>query len=265
MHERNGAPAPTDMPVGATGNDGAYETMGTPGHDEQVSSPPSPRMPVPVATYVLIVMNVVMYLVTTFFGATSDMLFAEMRLVPSDILDIGHCWSLLTSMFLHAGLAHLVANMYSLFVLGSMCEPIFGRGKYLMTYFIGGVAGGILFSGIHLASGSMVTAVGASGAIFALMGMYGAVLLIARKKAKAAGVDGATIGLDGAWQRYLMLVAINLFVVPMTGNIAWEAHVGGLLAGFCMGMVFLPRTPNGIDADASHGTQPPQSSANPPA
>lgn len=253
MSEQNMTPPPTGMtePDGGRGNPTAPH--------------PGPARFVPAVTYVLIAMNVVMYLATTFLGETSNLLFSEMRLVPSDILDVTHCWSLVTSMFLHAGIAHLLANMYSLFVLGSMCEPIFGWRRYLATYFVGGIAGGLLFSVLHLASGTMVTAVGASGAIFALMGMYGAVLLTARRRAKAAGVDGSAIGLDGAWQRYLVLVAINLFVVPMTGNIAWEAHVGGLATGFCMGFAFLPRTPGGNGTDATHGTQPSQGPSDPKA
>jgi membrane associated rhomboid family serine protease len=169
------------------------------------------------------------------------MLFNEMRLVPSDILDVTHCWTLVSSMFLHAGVAHLLANMYSLFVLGSMCEPVFGRWKYLVTYFAGGIAGGVLFSVMRMASGSMATAVGASGAIFALMGMYAAMLLVAMRRDKANGDGGMSPRLRSAAQRYLVLLAINLFVIPMTGNIAWEAHVGGLVAGVVLGLAFFPR------------------------
>ncbi|MDQ5813794.1 MAG: rhomboid family intramembrane serine protease, partial [Actinomycetota bacterium] len=87
-------------------------------------------------------------------------------LVPALVAE-GEAWRLLTSLFLHSGFTHLALNMISLYFLGSFAEVSFGRSRFLALYFISGIAGGLAY----LYFGAFNSpAVGASGAIFGLLG-----------------------------------------------------------------------------------------------
>lgn len=213
----------------------------------QAVAKPSRR---PILTWALIALNVAMFVLTTFGGGYSMDLFARMRLVPMSF-GIGSIWTLVTSMFLHADLGHLLANMYSLYVLGVICEQMFGRRRYLITYFGGGIAGGLLF--VLLRHGEAAAAVGASGAIFSLLGLYGAFLLQLRKN---AGGDGKAHiqSLDAAWHNFIVILLINAVIVPMQGNIAWEGHLGGFVFGGLYGMWFIARDILRIVSEAPQGS-----------
>lgn len=204
-------------------------------------TPGGPVRYVPIVTYALIAANVAMYVLTTF--APSDSLFQVMVLVPTDVLGTSRLWSLLTSMFLHVNVSHLMANMLSLYAIGPACEREYGRRTYLASYMAGGIVGGITFAAVRLVTGQMATAVGASGAIFSLLGMQGAILLTLMRAARSAvGGDGTVPQpISAAWTRYLTLLGLNLFVIPLAGRVAWEAHVGGLVTGFAIGMLSLRR------------------------
>lgn len=118
---------------------------------------------------------------------------------------------LVTSMFAHGGLLHLGVNMYALWMIGSQLEEKLGPIKYLLVYLASGLLGG----SIYLLSNPTVPAVGASGAIFGLL------------------------GLALPYTRYSMqvvtVVLINVFIGFTIPNIAWQAHLGGLAAGFFLG------------------------------
>lgn len=208
-----------------------------------------------VITWTLIAANVAMYAVTMLTGGHASPIFNSLKLIPAN-LGVSNCWTLVTSMFLHSDLGHLTANMYSLYVLGSMCEHMFGRGKYLLTYFGGGIAGGLMF--VLLRQGSLTGVVGASGAIFALMGLYGAFLLILRKKV-GTGNANATAVIEQAIRNFAIILAINAVMVPLMGNIAWEGHLGGLLFGFLVGLPMVPSLPATSQADGNASqAQPPR-------
>jgi membrane associated rhomboid family serine protease len=125
----------------------------------------------------------------------------------------GEVYRIVTSGFLHSGLFHLLVNMYSLWILGTLVEPGVGRLRFLLIYFVSLLAGSF---GALLVSPDAVT-VGASGAIFGLMG---AAVLIMRQR----GID--------PWQSGLPLwIGINLvfsFAVP---GISVGGHIGGLIGG----------------------------------
>jgi membrane associated rhomboid family serine protease len=127
---------------------------------------------------------------------------------------IGHdYWRLVTSGFLHAGFIHIAFNMYLLWVLGQMLEPVLGGVRFAAVYFTALLAGSL---GALLAEPNAVT-VGASGAVFGLMGA-------AFVELRARGVDPFQAGIGG-------LIAINLVISFLIPNIAWGGHVGGLAGG----------------------------------
>jgi rhomboid protease GluP len=147
-------------------------------------------------------------------------------LIPSLVAG-GEWWRLLSSMFLHSGFIHLALNMISLYFLGSFVEEAFGRGRYLALYLLGGIAGGLAY----LYFGAFdVPAVGASGAIFALLG----------------GIFGYSLRRGTfSWQnpvirQLLILLALNLYIGFSVPNISNTAHLGGLAGGAVFGWLVAP-------------------------
>lgn len=118
------------------------------------------------------------------------------------------------SMFAHAGFIHLIVNMYALRILGPQVEEILGSVRFLILYFAAGVIGAITF----LAIGPDIPAVGASAALFGLLGF---VLPFTRYN----------------W-RVILIVLFNMLLGFAVPQIAWEAHLGGLVAGFALGLYF---------------------------
>lgn len=136
-------------------------------------------------------------------------------------------WRLLSSMFLHSGFVHLAVNMLSLYFLGSFIEQAFGRARFLALYLLSGISGGLayLYFGAFDAA-----AVGASGAIFGLLG----------------GIFGYSLRRGTfSWQnpiirQLLILLALNLYIgfsVPVISN---TAHIGGLVGGAVFGWLVAP-------------------------
>ncbi|MCW3121407.1 MAG: rhomboid family intrarane serine protease [Flavipsychrobacter sp.] len=138
----------------------------------------------------------------------------------------GDWWRLITHMFLHGGIMHLLMNMFSLLYIGMYLEPLLGKFRFTTAYIITGICGGLLSLVFHANS----VGVGASGAIF---GMYGVFLAI------------LTTGHIQKTMRKTMLRSILFFVVynlgmGMQGNIDNAAHIGGLLSGLIIGYVYYP-------------------------
>jgi membrane associated rhomboid family serine protease len=138
----------------------------------------------------------------------------------------GAYWQVVTSMFSHTQVWHIGFNMLALWILGPQLELAIGRVRFLALYFISGLAGSamVLWFGPEYSLGGTL---GASGAIFGLMG---ALCLVAFK------VGGDVRGI-------LVWIGINFFLTFTLGNISWQGHLGGFLAGTAVGavLVFAPR------------------------
>ena len=147
-------------------------------------------------------------------------------LVPALVAE-GEAWRLLTSLFLHSGFTHLALNMISLYFLGSFAEVSFGRSRFLALYFISGIAGGLAY----LYFGAFNSpAVGASGAIF---GLLGGVFGFAIRR-------GTFSMRNPVINQLLILTAINLFLGATIPNVSNTAHIGGLVGGFVFGYLMAP-------------------------
>ncbi|HEX2414670.1 MAG TPA: rhomboid family intramembrane serine protease [Thermoleophilaceae bacterium] len=173
----------------------------------------------PRLTYLLIGINVVVFLGATLGGASatgggvsgSDLL-TEGALSRAAIAD-GEYWRLLTAGFLHAGFFHLMLNMLSLWILGSILEPAVGRVRFALIYFVSLLCGSF---GALLLQPSGLT-VGASGAIFGLMA---SAAIYARNR----GLSLMESGL-GVW------IALNLVITFVVPGISIGGHIGGLIGG----------------------------------
>ncbi|MGI8780119.1 MAG: rhomboid family intramembrane serine protease [Solirubrobacteraceae bacterium] len=173
----------------------------------------------PTVTYVLIAVNVLMFLGSgaggglLTGGGSGSRVFQDLALWGPAI-DLGNdYWRLITAGFLHSGLLHIGFNMYILYWLGTMLEPSLGHVRFLALYVASLLAGSF---GALLLSPNAVT-VGASGAVFGLMG---AAFVMQR----ARGVDPMQSGIGP-------IILFNLAISFIIPNISIGGHLGGLLGG----------------------------------
>ena len=171
----------------------------------------------------LIVANLLIFIITRLVPG----LFSLLGLMPAIVLE--RPWTVLTSIFLHGGLWHILVNMYMLYFFGSSVYRLVGRGRFLAVYFGGGIMGSILY--IILAS-PFSLAVGASGAVFAL----GGVLAVMTPKTK--------VFIFPIPVPFFLWIAVigGFLVLSFAPSIAWQAHLGGLLLGLGAGYYFKKRT-----------------------
>ena len=135
----------------------------------------------------------------------------------------GEFYRLLTSMFFHADWSHVLFNALSIYIFGSRCEKYIGRKCTVALYFASGVGAAILS-----ASQGAVLSVGASGAVF---GLIGAVLVLSRmRKREVGGISYFTI---------LLYAMVSIGMGIMTEGVDNFAHVGGLLVGAMLQYVFV--------------------------
>jgi len=174
-------------------------------------------------TRVLVGVNVLMFIVELVvsaggFGGVSNRAAVDLGgLVPVYIATRHQYWRLFTAMFLHASLFHILFNMWALYVVGSYLEAVAGRGKYLIIYFVSGLAGNVLG---YLFGPPNSVMIGASTAIF---GLFGALFVYSyNNRHTMAGMMLRNIG---------FIIAINLVFTFMSPSISWQGHIGGLVGG----------------------------------
>jgi membrane associated rhomboid family serine protease len=181
----------------------------------------------PMLTYILIGICVVTFIGGTAGGASAtgsgiggSTLLTEGALSRAAIAD-GEYWRLITAGFLHAGFFHLLFNMFSLYILGSLLEPAIGRVRFALIYFVSLLAGS--FGALLVESNPTALTVGASGAIFGLMS---AAVIVMRNR----GISPMESGL-GLW------IGLNLLLTFTIPNISIGGHIGGLIGGALAALV----------------------------
>jgi membrane associated rhomboid family serine protease len=138
----------------------------------------------------------------------------------------GEYYRLLTAAFLHAGVFHILLNMFALAQLGPVLEHALGRVRFIALYLLSALGGSVLS---YLLSPPNTLGVGASGAIF---GLFGAYYVVVRR-------------LGGETRSILVLLAVNLVITFSIPIIDWRAHLGGLVVGLVLASAFayVPRGP----------------------
>jgi membrane associated rhomboid family serine protease len=185
-------------------------------------------------TNTLIALNVLMFLVelvtgavTVMGGGDSVMLHRLGSLMPYDVIVNHEYWRMVSVMFLHGSIIHLLFNVWALYVIGGFVESLLGRVKFALLYLVAGLGGSAL---IVVATPLAQPTVGASGAIF---GLFGALALYAYLFRHRDAMAGAILG------QMVFLLVINL-VFSFSGGVSWQGHIGGLvtgaavMAGFCL-------------------------------
>ncbi len=159
---------------------------------------------------------------------------------------------LVTSMFLHSGFLHIAGNMLFLWIFGDNVEDYFGHLPYLVFYFMCGIGSGLLHSLFNLHSN--LPAVGASGAISAVMGAY----LVLYPKSRVLTlvlvflIPIPAVLILGGWFVLQFLSAVGSLHTTTSGGVAWWAHVGGFLLGMLVTSAAKGRPPTRAPARESY-------------
>lgn len=179
-------------------------------------------------TVMLIAANVIVFFVLAFQGMTEDAEFMMRHgaMYVPDILEQGKYYELFASMFLHFGFEHLMNNMIALAAIGWNLEQETGKIKFLLIYFVSGLGGNILSAYADIFTQDYSVSAGASGAVF---GIIGALLYVAiRNKGRIGNISGRGL---------MIMIVLSLYCGVTEGGIDNMAHIGGLAAGFLMGIL----------------------------
>lgn len=193
------------------------------------------KMPA-VVNLVLVVLNVVIFCLNEWRMAvrSDDAFYVYGALNAKDVLEGKEYYRLFTYMFLHGGMDHLLNNMLILFVIGNKVETLVGRYKYLFLYFASGILAGIASMSYNTFIDREVSCVGASGAIFGIVGAMAAVVLIHRGKVE---------GLTG--KQMLLFILLSLYGGFTSQGVDNMAHIGGLVAGFILALLIYRKSADG--------------------
>lgn len=202
----------------------------------------------PFVTLLLVAANIVVFVVQLAQGANLDQFFYRWAVVPleySALTDLapthpGPFWiTLFSSMFMHAGFAHLFGNLLFLWIFGDNVEEAMGHIRFLVFYLACGVAA----AGAQIATdlGSQIPSLGASGAIAGVLGAY--ILLFPRQRVRVlvgyAIVQMPALVVIGMWIFFQLISGFGqLAQTEATGGVAYAAHVGGFFAGLVLVRLF---------------------------
>jgi membrane associated rhomboid family serine protease len=214
-------------------------------NNDAASSWPSQFRSAP-AVFVLILVNVLVFLFQIWFGDLNDpdVLHRIGALEPYAVVAQGEYWRLFTALFLHGGFLHLGFNLFALYVLGPPLERSIGTIRFLASYLISG-----------LASGAGVVALNRMGLV---------------RDAQVIGASGCILGVVGAWAGFLLrhhhvpharqqlanigfIVVIQIAFDLSTPEVSMSSHMFGLIGGFLLGLILAPRAvAGGIDPDGTY-------------
>ncbi len=201
-------------------------------------------------TLILILINIVAFIIFTVLISLKIIPIDFIAIKASNIFQAKYLWTFLTSMFMHGGFLHLFVNMFVLFSLGGMMEKIIGKKRFLLFYLISGLTASLLFVlfsnflgntelGARIFGSPEVFAVGASGAIFAIAGLF----MVLTPKLKFMIIFLPFFSLPA----YIMipLVLFGTWLVSSTINlgIGNTAHFGGFLCGVIYGLYLRKKYP----------------------
>jgi membrane associated rhomboid family serine protease len=184
------------------------------------------------AVLVLIALNVFVFLIEIARGNTPDALHRLGALDPNSVLFRGEYWRLLTSLFLHYGVVHLLFNLFALYILGPGLERAIGTFRFSLCYLIAGLgstAGVIALTVVRIVQPGEL--VGASGAVMGIVGAWAGFLLrhqhVPRARQRLLNI--------------LVIVAIQVAFDLSTPQVSMAAHLCGLITGFIVGIAIAPK------------------------
>ncbi len=173
------------------------------------------RSSTPVWT--LIAINAFVFVITTINPDTLNYLALAKPLGS-------YYWTILTAMFVHANFLHILFNMITLYFFGTFCLQLTDTKRFLIVYFVGGIIGNLVFLWL---GPEFSYVVGASGAIYAI----GGVLVVMRPTLRVYLYFFIPMPL---W----VVIIVGFLLTAFVGDVAWQAHLGGLVVGLLAGFYF---------------------------
>lgn len=178
-----------------------------------------------ICTIGLIAVNIGVFLIFTLLGKSEDVLFIQQygAMYEPYVIEGHEYYRLLTSIFLHFGIEHLLNNMVMLGAIGYHLEPEIGRIRFLLVYFFSGIGGNICSLLFNVILGDVVVSAGASGAVFGLMGAL--LCTVIQNKGHIGRLNKRGV---------LVLVVLSLYLGLTSSGVDNAAHIGGLICGFIL-------------------------------
>ncbi|HUX47908.1 MAG TPA: rhomboid family intramembrane serine protease [Dehalococcoidia bacterium] len=178
----------------------------------------------------LIALNVVLFIIELVIGGypitANNEIVHFLGLTPSLLAQ--QPWTIISSMFIHGGFTHIIFNMIALYFLGSFLIRAAGERGFLSVFFLGGIAGNVLY---FLLGPPSIPGVGASGGIFALAGVLA--IIVPRVPVIMFPIPVPM----PLWIAVIILLVLSF----LFAGIAWQAHLGGLLLGLIAGLIYRRR------------------------
>ena len=182
----------------------------------------------PIVTVLIALANILVYMILSFGGATENALYmASKGAMYPEFLTINHqWWRLITAMFMHFGISHLMNNMVIFCCVGSRLEKIIGHWKMMVIYFASGIGGGLLSYIMMLLSGDYAVSGGASGAVFGIIGGLLWVVIYHRGRMEQMTTKGI-----------IFMIALSLYFGFSSAGVDNWCHVGGIICGFLAAVI----------------------------
>lgn len=176
-----------------------------------------------VCTAALIVINIGIFFLLSFLGNPENAVFMIKygAMYPPLIFEDAQYYRLITCIFLHFGIDHLMNNMVMLGALGWNLEKEIGSFKFLLIYFVSGIGANLISLAMDFYTGNLAVSAGASGAIFGLLGAL--LWVVIRNRGKAGRLTGRGMP---------FMVLLSLYFGFTSTGVDNAAHVGGLICGF---------------------------------
>lgn len=178
-----------------------------------------------IVTLGFVAINIFLYIASVFSG---DLLYNEGAFSLRYLLQGGQWQRLITSMFLHADVDHLAGNMLMLYMAGELVEKYVGKRRFAILYFFSGISGSLLYAVYEFFTGRYVDSIGASGAVFGVIGAL--LVIVARHRGRYADI---TLGRMGFMLVYMFYMGLR------TSNVNNAAHIGGLLGGMILTVFYM--------------------------
>ena len=177
-------------------------------------------------TFAFLAIIITYFIVITLNGGTTDSetLVRFGALFPPYVKEYNQYYRLITSIFIHIGVAHLFFNAYALYIFGTQIERLLGSFKYVLFFLLTGIGGNII---TYIFAFDSISA-GASGSLF---GIFGAFLYLIQHHKEMISPEGR--------RSILSLLGINLVYTLLVPNISITAHFGGLIIGYLISYIFI--------------------------
>ncbi len=177
----------------------------------------------PVVTYIILLINFIIFMLMYVFGLGSEDVLTLINFGANNrdlVITYHEYYRLISSIFIHIGIMHLLVNSYSLFIIGTQVESFYGKFKYIVIYLVSGICGSLL----SIVTNNSISA-GASGAIF---GLLGSILYFGYHYRLYLGTTIKS--------QIIPIIVLNLMIGFLSSGIDNFAHIGGLIGGILISM-----------------------------